>query len=173
MLLRLILMRHAKSSWKKPVSDHDRDLNKRGYLSAATMGNWLRKNDFIPDESLISTSKRTKETFKELKIKSKKVQFLSNLYHPNLQEMLDALKSAQEKTVLIISHNTACAEFAEKLAKVPPNHEQFYDFPTCATWVADFNIDSWRDVQFGTAKTVAFVIPREVICADELKYPNP
>ena len=51
--------------------------------------------------------------------------------------------------------------------------ERFYDFPTCATWVADFNIDSWRDVQFGTAKTVAFVIAREVICADELKYPKP
>ena len=63
MSLRLILMRHAKSSWNEPVSDHERALNVRGRASAQAMGNWLRENDFLPKEALISSSKGTRETF--------------------------------------------------------------------------------------------------------------
>ena len=59
-------MRHAKSSWNEPVSDHERPLNVRGRAAAQAMGNWLRENDFLPEEALISTSERTLETFKGL-----------------------------------------------------------------------------------------------------------
>ena len=68
MTLRLILMRHAKSSWNKPVSDHERELNGRGRASARAMGNWLRENDFLPKEALISSSERTRETFEGLEV---------------------------------------------------------------------------------------------------------
>ena len=104
MTLRLILMRHAKSSWNKPVSDHERELNGRGRASARAMGNWLRENDFLPKEALISSSERTRETFEGL-VKSTRVCFLEDLYHLSPEKLLSTLKSAQEKTVLIISHN--------------------------------------------------------------------
>ena len=49
MSLRLILMRHAESSWNKPVSDHECELNGRGRASDQAIGNWLRENEFLPE----------------------------------------------------------------------------------------------------------------------------
>ena len=166
MTLQLILMRHAKSSWNKPVSDHERELNGRGRASAGAMGNWLRENDFLPKEALISSSERTRETFEGLEVKSTRVRFLEDLYHPSPEKLLCTLKSAQEKTVLIISHNPACASFAEAMTKIPPAHERFHDYPTCATWIATIDKDYWTEVEFGSAETIAFAIPREVLNAD-------
>ena len=166
MSLRLILMRHAKSSWNEPVSDHERALNVRGRASARAMGNWLRENDFLPKEALISSSERTRETFEGLEVKSTRVRFLEDLYHPSPEKLLCTLKSAQEKTVLIISHNPACANFAEIMAKILPAHERFHDYPTCATWVANIDKDHWTEVEFGLARTIAFAVPREVLNAD-------
>ena len=41
---KLILMRHAKSSWKFPeLSDHQRPLNKRGIRDAPRMGSFAKK----------------------------------------------------------------------------------------------------------------------------------
>lgn len=40
----LLLLRHAKSSWKnKELDDHDRPLNKRGKMEAIKMGEYLKK----------------------------------------------------------------------------------------------------------------------------------
>jgi phosphohistidine phosphatase len=42
MITRLILMRHAKSSWKYPeLSDHERPLNKRGRKAAGKIAKEL------------------------------------------------------------------------------------------------------------------------------------
>ena len=50
MTLRLILTRHAKSSWDDPLmSDHDRPLNERGKAAAADLGNWLASRGYVPD----------------------------------------------------------------------------------------------------------------------------
>ena len=111
-------MRHAKSSWDKPVPDHDRNLNNRGRASAAAMGNWLRENNCAPEEELISTAKRTRETFLSLKIEPKRTKFLSTLYDCTVRELMSSLKSSTEKTVLIISHNHTCAAFAEMMTEI-------------------------------------------------------
>ena len=59
MALSLILVRHAKSSWDTPaLSDHDRPLNKRGRASARAIGDWLRKENLLPDQILTSTAQR-------------------------------------------------------------------------------------------------------------------
>ena len=171
MTVRLILMRHAKSSWDKPVSDHDRKLNNRGRASAAAMGNWLRENNYAPEEALISTAKRTRETFLGLKIEPKRTKFLSTLYHSSVRELMAALKSSTEKTVLIISHNTTYAAFAEMMTEIPPKHERFRDFPTCATWVAEMEIQQWCEVEFKIARTIAFAVSREVI-SSEIALPD-
>ena len=141
-------------------------MNGRGRASAQAIGNWLRESDFLPEEALISTSERTRETFKWLEVKPTRVRFLEDLYHPSPEKLLCTLKSAQEQTVLIISHNPACANFAEAMAKNSPAHERFYDYPTCATWVANLDKDHWSEVAFGLARTIAFAIPREVLNAD-------
>ena len=60
---RLLLLRHAKSSWADPgVRDHDRPLNDRGRTAAPLVGGYLRAHDLIPDRVLCSSARRTCET---------------------------------------------------------------------------------------------------------------
>ena len=59
----LLILRHAKSSWKDPdLDDHDRPLNKRGRRDAPRMGRLLRKEDLLPDLILSSTAVRARMT---------------------------------------------------------------------------------------------------------------
>jgi phosphohistidine phosphatase SixA len=59
----LLILRHAKSSWKHPeLNDHDRPLNKRGKNDAPRMGKLLQKEKLIPDVILSSTAIRASAT---------------------------------------------------------------------------------------------------------------
>ena len=59
----LLLLRHAKSSWKnKELDDHDRPLNKRGKRDAIKMGKYLKKINLIPNTIITSSARRAVET---------------------------------------------------------------------------------------------------------------
>ena len=59
----LLIMRHAKSSWKEQdLPDHDRPLNKRGKNDAPRMGKLLKDEDLVPDLIMSSTAVRAKKT---------------------------------------------------------------------------------------------------------------
>ena len=61
---RLIIMRHAKSSWTSgALSDHERPLNARGIRDAPRVGAALVKRGWLPQLVLSSDSERTRETF--------------------------------------------------------------------------------------------------------------
>ena len=54
---RLILIRHAKSSWSSGASsDKTRPLNERGNLAAGKVGGWLGANGYAPDEVISSSA---------------------------------------------------------------------------------------------------------------------
>ncbi|MEO1140453.1 MAG: histidine phosphatase family protein [Pseudomonadota bacterium] len=159
---RLVLMRHAKSSWDDPrMEDHDRPLNGRGKRSAKALGDWLRKKNIFVDQALVSSSERTRETFRRLKIECDRT-YLDRLYHAGPDDMMDVLKGAVGQTVLMLGHNPGIAWFAQDVVATVPDHPRFHDYPTCATLVATFDIDAWRDVKPGQGQVDAFVIPREL-----------
>ena len=160
---RLVLMRHAKSSWGDPgLDDHDRPLNKRGKRSADALGDWLRKQTIVVDEALVSSSARTVETLQRLGIDCDR-QVLDQLYHAGSGDMLKALKTrATGQTVLMLGHNPGIAWFARDLMLAQPDHPRFEDYPTGATLVARFDIDDWNALQPGTGRFEAFVTPREL-----------
>src|ERR1700753_1071269 len=61
---RLLLLRHAKSSWSEPgASDHQRPLNRRGQEAAPRIGAYLKRHKLVPDRVLCSTARRTRETW--------------------------------------------------------------------------------------------------------------
>ena len=162
MTRRLILMRHAKSSWKNPSQDdHQRPLNGRGQRSAKAVGDWLRAKGHLPDQILSSTSVRTRETCARLRLDADK-RFLDGLYHASAGRMLELLKQATGNCVLMLGHNPGIAWFASQLVEDPPDHPRFNDYPTCATLVADFPIETWNDLHPRTGTVVDFVVPREL-----------
>ena len=62
-MLSLLILRHAKSSWKHAgLADHDRPLNKRGLRDAPRMGRLLRDEGLLPDLIVSSTAVRALAT---------------------------------------------------------------------------------------------------------------
>ncbi len=60
---RLLLLRHAKSSWHDPsLADFDRPLNQRGRAAARMMGDYLVRKGLLPDLVLCSAAQRARET---------------------------------------------------------------------------------------------------------------
>ncbi|PSL18488.1 SixA phosphatase family protein [Shimia abyssi] len=163
MALKLILVRHAKSSWDDlTLPDHDRPLNKRGRASARALGDWLRHEGMLPDQIFTSSAQRTLETLDLMQLAVKPV-VKSALYHAGAFAMLHQIKDATGRKVMVLGHNPGIGELAERLARKLPKHQKFLDYPTGATTVFRFNTDSWKDVEFGTGKVKSFVIPRELI----------
>ncbi|MGD1884752.1 MAG: histidine phosphatase family protein [Paracoccaceae bacterium] len=163
MMLTLILMRHAKSSWDDPsLSDHDRPLNTRGKRSAIAMGGWLRAQGHLPDAALVSSSERTTQTFYGLAT-DVPVRFTSRLYHASDHDMLSALQTADSHTILMLGHNPGISIFARRIVVARPRHPRFDDYPTGATLVAQFYLYRWADVEWGTGEAIDFAIPREVL----------
>jgi len=159
---RLILMRHAKSSWDDAsLDDHDRPLNGRGRVSANVLGDWLRAKAYLPDQTLSSSSARTRETFARLGIYCD-ARFLDALYHAGPDDMLRELRLATGKSVLMLGHNPAIGWLASRLVTSPPDHPRFGDYPTGATLIADFPSDRWQGLAPGTGSVRDFVIPREL-----------
>ena len=109
MRTRLIIMRHAKSSWSYTnLDDHDRPLNKRGRRDAPRIAEELRNRDWIPDRIRVSSSKRTMETLKLMETISQNsaIDVEPSLYHSNISTLLQAVEEVEEgKTTMILSHN--------------------------------------------------------------------
>ena len=62
--MRLMLLRHAKAEKAEPGErDHERALNDRGHKDAARIGAYLAKHALVPDAVLVSTARRTRETW--------------------------------------------------------------------------------------------------------------
>jgi len=167
MTRRLILTRHAKSSWDDPaVADHDRPLNTRGKSAAADLGQWLASRGHLPDVVLCSDAVRTQQTWTGIQPMlgaAPELVLKPALYHAGPDVMLAVLRHATAQSVMMVGHNPGIAEFAERLLQRPPLDDTFRRFPTGATLVADFAIESWADLQPGTGVVVDFVVPRELV----------
>lgn len=164
---RLILTRHAKSSWDDPLTpDHDRPLNERGKAAAADLGVWLASRGYVPDEVLCSDALRTRKTWSGIAPAlpgTPVLELKPALYHAGPDVMLAVLRHAKADTVMMIGHNPGIADFARKLVAREPNNPEFHRYPTGATLVCDFSIDIWDDAAFGQATTVDFIIPSEIV----------
>lgn len=167
MTCRLILIRHAKSSWDDFDSDdHARVLNDRGRASATAIGAWLAKNGYIPELVLCSDAARTTETLSLIRPAfpaPPKVKFRSGFYHASPDHMLDVLQRQIAGTVAIVAHNPGIGALACGLAATRPNDTDFARYPTAATTVLDFDVDNWAQVRAGQGTMVDFATPRSLI----------
>jgi phosphohistidine phosphatase len=161
---RLILMRHAKSSWSVPDQvDFDRPLNKRGQRDAPAIGRWLKEKTYLPDLALVSTAVRTQETWDGLldEIPDCPADFLRSLYHADAGTMRDALRSAPDdsETVLMLGHQPGIGDFGTRLLAQPPSHPDFTRYPTAAVAIIDFDFGAWNETGWGSGRLADFIFP--------------
>ena len=108
---RLILMRHAKSSWKKPgLADHERPLNKRGRRDSVRVAKRIAKLGWLPQVVLASDSTRTIETAELLGSaweEQPAFDFLPSFYHGGVDELVEELSAVPSgvQCVLALGHN--------------------------------------------------------------------
>lgn len=166
MPLRLIVLRHAKSSWTDDsLEDHDRPLNARGRSASDAIGAWLAANEHAPDEVLCSSAVRTQETWQRVAAHLNHPPSAvprHDLYLAEPTHLLEALADAQGRCVALVGHNPGIGQFAAAVLASRPAHKEFDRFPTLATLVADFDLESWRSVAPGTGRLVDFVVPRDL-----------
>ena len=165
MTLRLILTRHAKSSWDDPtMADHDRPLNARGRASAGLIGAWLASRALRPDEVLCSDALRTRQTWDgiaaHLGTPEAELRLTGTLYGAGPDVMLAVLRGARKANVMMIGHNPGIAEFAARLSAHPLRDPEAQRYPTGATLVLTFEADNWADVGSGSGAQAEFVTPR-------------
>lgn len=164
-MLKLILMRHAKSSWGDPgLDDHARPLNDRGRRAARAMGAWLKDSGHTPSVVVSSDSARTIETWDCMRpsLAPDRVVFTDALYHASANTILRVLREVGASPALILCHNPGIADFAERIAVQPPDHPRFQDYPTASVAVITFQQPSWQGVGWSSGDVIDFVVPRDL-----------
>ena len=164
--MKLIITRHAKSTWDSPyLNDHDRPLAKRGKRASDAIGRWLADQEHIPRTVLCSTSKRTRQTWSRIERcipRMYDIRFESNLYHGGAESILKALSTVDDSPVLILGHNPGIGIFASEILQTQPIHTDFWRFPTAATLVCDVPVNEWKQIKFGYGRLINFVVPRDL-----------
>jgi len=108
---RLILMRHAKSSWKVAgMADHDRPLNARGRRDAPKMAQALQTRGWAPEAVHSSDSTRTRETWARMAevLAPTPASFHPTLYHGSLHDIRQVAATwpdHQAGPMLVLGHN--------------------------------------------------------------------
>ena len=160
---RLILVRHAKSSWSDwSLQDIDRPLNKRGLRDGPFMANKIK--ELIPhvDLFLVSPAKRARLTseffagvYPEAKIKIEKSIY--EAYFSDLERLIRKLDRKNE-VVMMFGHNPGYTILANKYAVRP-----FSNLPTCGIAIIDASCKNWGDFDETSAEMKTLIYPKQFL----------
>lgn len=172
---RLLLLRHAKSSWNQgDLDDIERPLSSRGLKAAPLIGRHISGRQLVPDLVLCSTAERARQTLELVIAEWERstgdgvtVEMRTSLYLAPPGELLATLKRLDDgvETLLIIGHNPGLGILAGQLAaKGDPRGMKSLarNFPTAALAVIDFDVETWSDVAPGSGYLQSFVRPKDL-----------
>ncbi len=159
----LLLLRHAKSSWKdESLADQDRPLAKRGLRDAPRVGKMLNDANLLPDLILSSTARRARQTVElvtDAAGYTGEVSWLDDLYAAAPEEILELLSAlpAYYTTVMVVGHNPGLEELMALLT------DQVDSLTTAALAQIDLPLDGWDQLTDETqGKLVNIWRPREL-----------
>jgi phosphohistidine phosphatase len=159
---RLILLRHAKSSWADhQLSDWERPLNNRGIGDAPKMAERLK--DIVPslDFILCSDARRTQETLAFflpiLGMSSDQVKLEHRIYEADLRTLISIIEDLPDtfEAVMVIGHNPGLS-----LLNLYYTGEAM-DMPTCCFVEIIFEQDSWTALSGNTGIMRSFEYPKK------------
>ena len=119
---RLIVMRHAKAVDRMEAEDDfERGLTERGRTDAARAAEVFRAHGFRPERALVSPSRRTRETFAQVReaLGDPPAEDPMALYHASTSMLQRAVAEAVADgadQLIVIAHNPGVGGFAHGLA---------------------------------------------------------
>jgi len=170
-MLRLLLLRHAKSSWSDPgQADFDRPLNSRGRDAAPAMARFMASHGLLPQRVVCSTAQRARETLSLMLphiAADMDVTLTRRLYEADGEGYLTAARTAAgtANTLMLIGHNPAMEDLAMVLAPTGDAAalgQLREKFPTCGLAVIEFDDPRWDAAGPGAGHLIAFHTPKSI-----------
>ena len=162
---KLIVVRHAKSSWAEPgQKDFDRPLNERGKKDAPEMAKRLLDADVKINAFVSSPAKRARKTaraFIEAYGRDKEEIILhEKLYNAPAAVFYETVKKLDEtyKTVALFAHNPGITDFVNSLCK----EVHIDNMPTCGVFAVQADVKSWEDFECAEKEFLFFKFPKEI-----------
>lgn len=159
----LILLRHAKSSWKDlSLRDFDRPLNKRGKRDAPFMAQKFKEKGYQPELILASPALRTKLTAEAFKQAlgttwAGSLKYESRIYEGHDHTLLELIKRQPDEvqTLLLVGHNPGLTNLSNFFSS-----KYIENVPT--TGMAGFRlaIDHWQHLSAELASLIFFDFPK-------------
>lgn len=163
MLSRLLLMRHAKSSWSDgQLTDHERPLNDRGRRAAKAIGSTLHARGYAPDIIWSSDAKRTRETAMLLIREipgAQTVHYNPEFYHASVETVLKACgrEIEPEAPLMLLGHNPGWSHLHHYFTG------QSHPYPTGACTILtrkQNDVSDWLDPE--AWRFTDLILPREL-----------
>ena len=158
----LLLIRHAKSSWKgEALPDFERPLNERGKKDAPEMARRLKARGVQIDAFISSPAKRAKNTAKLfMQVFAANENYLilvPELYEVSLLSFKKAVENISDtfNTVALFAHNPGITDFVNSLESKPVD-----DMPTCAVYAINMHGNSWIEIQVVDKEFLFFDYPK-------------
>jgi phosphohistidine phosphatase len=159
---RLILMRHAKSSWATDAaSDHERPLNPRGRTDAPRMAKFLLDQGWAPSEVHLSDARRTIETWDRMAavLPSCPATRHPSLYLAGLPSIVHVARdwpADGEGPILVLGHNPGFEQAASWLSRATVH------LTTANVVLLEGAGPSWTQALEAPWKLVAWVRPKDL-----------
>lgn len=163
-MLRLILLRHAKSAWPEGVADIDRPLAGRGERAAAAMGAYMAREGLLPARAFVSPARRTIETW-EIATRDWPAHvppaYERSIYEAPAANLLRLVKAQGDASpLMLVGHNPGMEDVAALLLRREQRAKMLPKFPTGALAVIDVPVARWEEVAPAAGMLERFVTPR-------------
>jgi phosphohistidine phosphatase len=162
-MLRLTLIRHAKSSWANPaLHDHERPLSDRGLRDAPRMFARLSEHVSTPDCVISSDADRAAATatalIRSLSFPQSRLRLEPELYMASPQQVLDLITEQDDacRSLMIVGHNPTLTALANHLI----SELRLDNLPTCGVVGMEFDRDRWSQVRDHEARLIYLDYPK-------------
>jgi phosphohistidine phosphatase len=159
----LMLVRHAKSSWKeRGLPDHERPLNKRGRRDAPMMGERLAQRGVEVDLIISSSAARAVATAEAMaeafEYAWDEIVFEERLYEAYAEEILEVIEEQDDWVdhLMLIGHNPGLTALANHLS----SHD-IENVPTCGVVELKYDIERWAEIADAEPAEVGFDYPKK------------
>ena len=167
----LILVRHAKAEPMGRGDDFDRPLTASGITDAGRLGTYLARVGHVPELALVSSAKRTMQTFDRLARRvgaPVPVDHSESLYNATAAELRGLVAKAESdiERLMIVGHNPGIMDAAVGLTSDGDLEElgrMRGRFPPCSAAILTFAGEDWRDVATGGGRLETFVMAEDLV----------
>ena len=161
---RLLLLRHAKSSWEvEGLHDYFRPLNERGYADAPIIAQFIHNQQVLPELVVASPAIRTYTTasivMQQLKMSQNSLKLHSTLYDSGIEDYLKVVSELHNRheTVLLVGHNSSISDLLNTLLKTTDLY-----LPTCGLAVLEIQTDQWHEIGSAGAQLILMTTPKQL-----------